>query len=57
LTVRYVRPTPIEDELVLRARVKELGKKKAIVTCSLFAGHEECARGEVVVVRAPKTMM
>lgn len=57
LTVRYVRPTPIEDELILRARVKELGEKKAVVTCSLFAGHEECAQGEVIVVRAPKTMM
>ena len=57
LTVRYVRPTPIEDELILRARVKELGKKKAIVTCSLFSGHAECAQGEVIVVRAPKTMM
>jgi len=57
LTVRYVRPTPIEGELILRARVKELGEKKAIVTCSLFAGHVECAQGEVIVVRAPKTMM
>jgi acyl-coenzyme A thioesterase PaaI-like protein len=57
LTVRFVRPTPIQGELTLRARVKELGKKKAVVTCSLFACKEECAQGEVVVVRAPKTMM
>jgi len=57
LTVRYLRPTPVDRELVLRARVRELGKQKAVITCSLFAGDEECAQGEVIVIRAPKTMM
>ncbi|MCB9452209.1 MAG: PaaI family thioesterase [Anaerolineaceae bacterium] len=51
LNVTYLQPTPIEGELVLRARIKELHERKAIVTCSVFAGDKECVRGEVIAVR------
>ncbi|MBW1888437.1 MAG: PaaI family thioesterase [Deltaproteobacteria bacterium] len=54
LQVTYLRPTLIKEPIVLRARVKKMEKKKAIVTCSLFAKGEECARGEVVAVRVSK---
>jgi acyl-coenzyme A thioesterase PaaI-like protein len=54
LNVKYLRPTPMDVAVVLRARVKETTGKKAIVTCSLFAKKEECAIGEVVAVRVPK---
>ena len=57
LTVRYLQPTPIEAELVLRARVKERHEKKVVVTCSLYANDKECAQGEVIVVRAPKDLL
>jgi acyl-coenzyme A thioesterase PaaI-like protein len=57
LMVRYLRPTPIGEELVLRAQVKELGEKKAVIDCGLFAGETECVHGEVIVIRAPKIMM
>lgn len=53
LNVSYLKVTPTDAELVLRARVKELHTRKAIVTCSLYAKDEECARGEVVAVQAP----
>jgi len=53
LQVTYLRPTPIDEPVVLRARVKEMKERKAIVICSLFAKGEECARGEVVAVRVP----
>ncbi|MFQ5931051.1 MAG: PaaI family thioesterase [Nitrospiraceae bacterium] len=53
LQVTYFRPTPIHEPLVLRARIKEMTKRKTLVTCSLFANGEECARGEVVAVRVP----
>jgi acyl-coenzyme A thioesterase PaaI-like protein len=53
LQVTYLRPTPIHEPVVLRARVKETRKRRIIVTCSLFAKEEECARGEVVAVRVP----
>lgn len=56
LQVRYVRPAPIDAELTLRARVREMGDKKAIVTCSLSADGREYAQGEVVAVRAPWDM-
>lgn len=51
LNVSYLKPTPIDGEIVLRARMTELHSRKAILTCSVFAGDEECVRGEVVAVR------
>ena len=51
LTVSYIKPTPIDKELELRAQVKELGERKSIVTCFLSADNETCAQGEVVAVR------
>jgi acyl-coenzyme A thioesterase PaaI-like protein len=51
LNVSYLKPTPLDGEIVLRARMKELHPKKAIITCSVYAGDEECVRGEVVAVR------
>lgn len=53
LQVRYVRPAPISGEMVLRAKVKEIHRNKALVTCSLSAEGNECANGEVIAVRAP----
>src|SRR5579862_3505023 len=44
LDVTYLRPTPIQDEVVLRARVTEARGRKSIVTCSVEAGGEERAR-------------
>ena len=54
LNVKYLRPTPLDQAVVLRARVKESIGKKTILTCSLFAKGEECAVGEVVAVRVPR---
>ena len=54
LNVKYLRPTPLDEAVVLRARVKERIGKKTILTCSLFAKGEECAVGEVVAVRVPR---
>ncbi|MGH2403078.1 MAG: PaaI family thioesterase [bacterium] len=53
LQVSYLRPTPIDTEVTLRARVKERGEKKSVVVCSLSARGEECARGEILAVRVP----
>lgn len=54
LNVKYLRPTPMDKDVVLRAQIKEATEKKAIVTCSLFAKGQECAVGEVVAVRVPE---
>ena len=56
LTVRFLRPTPMGTELLLRARIRDLGQKKVVVDCSLFAGDEACVQGEVIVIRAPEVM-
>ena len=51
LQVTYLRPTPIAEPVVLRARVTNMMEKKTLLACSLFSGGEECAHGEVVAVR------
>ena len=53
LNVTFLKPTPIDSELLLRAKVKEMHEKKAIVTCTVYANGEEVAKGEVTVVRVP----
>ena len=46
-----MKPTPMDKSVQLRAKIKELHEKKAVVLCSLYSDGEECARGEVVGVR------
>jgi acyl-coenzyme A thioesterase PaaI-like protein len=53
LQVTYLRPTPLGEPISLRASVKDMGERKIVVTCSVSANGEECARGEVVAVRVP----
>lgn len=51
LTVRYLRPTSLQGEVVLRARVTDLQSRKAAVECSLLSGGEVAAEGTVLAVR------
>ena len=53
LQVSYLRPTPLTAELTLRARVTEIAGRRTNLVCALYAGGEECARGEVIAVRVP----
>lgn len=53
LHVDYLRPTPLNVPLNLRARVKEIKGRKVVVSVHLYAKDEECARGEVIAVQAP----
>ena len=53
LKVDFLKPTPVDKPVQLRARVKELHERKALVTCSLYSDGVEYARGEVVAVRVP----
>lgn len=54
LKVDYVRPTPIDTVLEVRATVKEISGRKVVVTSTLTANGEICARGEVVAVQLPE---
>ena len=51
LQVTYMRPTPINAPVELRARIVEMSPKKTRLSCTLMSGGEECARGEVTAVR------
>lgn len=57
LKVDYLRPTPLGSELVVRGRAVETGPRKVVVHSDLYAGGELCARGEVVAVLAPQSMV
>lgn len=51
LNVTYRKPTPTDTSLVLKASIKELGERKAIVVCSLYAEEVEAVSAELVAVR------
>jgi len=53
ITVDFLKPTPVNKPIQLRATIKEMHEKKAVVTCSLYSEGEECARGKVLGVRVP----
>lgn len=55
LHVDYLRPTPIDVELELRARVVELRGRKVVVAVTLLAAGEVCVKGEVVCVEPRKS--
>ncbi len=57
LKVDYLKPTPIDGPLTLRARAIEVKERKVVVESSLYAGDQECARGHVVCVQVPEAFM
>lgn len=57
LKVDYLRPTPLGVDLELRGKVKEIKGKKVVVESTLSAEGQVCAKGEVVAVRMPETMV
>jgi acyl-coenzyme A thioesterase PaaI-like protein len=57
LHVNYIKPTPIDQELVLIGKPKEIKGRKVKVEVTLFAAEELCAQGEVIAVKIPETMI
>ena len=57
LHVDYLRPTPIGVPLELRGVVEEISGKKVVVSETLSANGEICAKGRVVAVRMPEGML
>ncbi|MFW9971810.1 MAG: PaaI family thioesterase [Candidatus Odinarchaeota archaeon] len=57
IRVDYIKPTPMNTELVLIGRIKEIEGKKVIVDVEVLANEEICVRGEVLAVKIPKSMM
>ena len=57
LHVDYLKPTPLGVTLEVRGRVKEVKGRKVVVSATLSARGEVCARGEVVAVQVPEHLI
>jgi acyl-coenzyme A thioesterase PaaI-like protein len=57
LHVIYLRPTPVTESLSLRAWVTQRTERKTLLTCTLTAAGEECARADAVIVRVPASRL
>lgn len=55
LHVDFLKPTPLEGEMVIRGRVKEIKGRKVVVETTVFAAGIATARGEVVAVQMPES--
>ena len=53
MKIDFLKPASVNKPIQLRATIKEMHEKKAVVSCSLYSDGEECARGEVLGVRVP----
>lgn len=51
LKVDFLRPTPIGVELEVRGRLRSIEGRKVLVSLSLDAGGQACARGEMLAVQ------
>ncbi|MBN2161139.1 MAG: PaaI family thioesterase [Spirochaetes bacterium] len=57
LHVDFLKPTPITAPMELRSRVKEIKERKIVVETDLSVAGVICARGSVVAVKIPETMV
>jgi acyl-coenzyme A thioesterase PaaI-like protein len=57
LHVDYLKPTPIGTTLELQGKIKEVKGRKITVDVSLSAKGEICAKGTVVCVKMPESMV
>ena len=54
LQVSYLKPTPIDGELVIRGTIKEIKGRKVIVETTVLVDGVATARGTVVAVQMPE---
>lgn len=57
LHVNYLKPTPIDAILEVRAHIKEIKGRKVVIASRLIADGQVCATGEVVAVQVPEHLM
>lgn len=57
LHVDYLKPTPLGVPLQVRGVVKEIKGRKVVVSATLSANGQICARGEVVAVQMPENFL
>lgn len=56
LHVDYLKPVPIAAELEVRGTIEEITPKKVVVSSTISANGQVCAKGKVVAVKMPDTM-
>ena len=57
LKVDYLRPTPINAPLEVRATVREIKGRKVVIDATLSAQGEVTARGEIIAVQVPEHLI
>jgi acyl-coenzyme A thioesterase PaaI-like protein len=57
LKVDYLKPTPLGVELEVRGKVKEIKGRKVVIESTVSARGVVTARGEVVAVQAPESLV
>ena len=57
LHVNYLKPTPIDGPLEVRATIKEIKGRKVVIASRLIVAGEMSATGEVVAVQVPEDLM
>jgi acyl-coenzyme A thioesterase PaaI-like protein len=57
IKVDYKKPTPLNHELVLVGKVKEITEKKVVVKVELTVNGVLCAQGEVIAVKIPENFL
>jgi acyl-coenzyme A thioesterase PaaI-like protein len=57
LHVDYLKPTPMSGPMRLRSRVKEIKDRKVTIETDLSVNGTVCARGTVVAVKIPESMV
>ena len=50
LSIKFKRPTPLDQPVTLRGRVREIDGNRITVDCLLYSGDTLCVTGEVVTV-------
>jgi len=56
LHVDYLKPTPIDAPMELRAKVEQIKGRKVIVAVTVSSKGQVCARGQVVAVQLPDSL-
>jgi acyl-coenzyme A thioesterase PaaI-like protein len=57
LQVDYLRPTPLGETLEIRGSIEEISGRKVVVSATVSAKGELCARGRVVAIQMPEHML
>ena len=51
LKIKFLKPTPLKQDVTIRARVRETDGRRTVVDCELFSGNEKCVIGEIVTAK------